>query len=291
MLIMKTTLRMLLIFFLPVFAQAQYLEAGILIGGANYLGDLSNNSSTVYLGETKLAYGAFARYNLTDFWTVRLGLNAGKIAGQDANIKNDAFLRDRNLSFRTNIIEVALTGEYNILGFQPNGLYSPFSPYVFAGVAFTKSTPKARYQGNWVALQPLGTEGQGMPGFGSSYKKSTFSIPFGVGVKYALTDKLNVGLELGARRTFSDYLDDVSGSYVSFPELLAGSGALAAALGNRTGELKGGEPVIVSTGTQRGDKAAADWYFILGVTASYNFLENGLMGNRQHSRGKKGCYN
>jgi len=112
-----------------------------------------------------------------------------------------------------------------------------------------------------------------------------------VGVKYALTDKLNVGLELGARRTFSDYLDDVSGSYVSFPELLAGSGALAAALGNRTGELKGGEPVIVSTGTQRGDKAAADWYFILGVTASYNFLENGLMGNRQHSRGKKGCYN
>jgi opacity protein-like surface antigen len=287
---MKTTLRILLILCLPVFAQAQYLEAGILVGGANYLGDLSNNSSTVYLGETKFTYGAFARYNLTDFWTVRLGLNAGKIAGQDANVRNDAYLRDRNLSFRTNITEVALTGEFNILGFQPNGLYSPFSPYVFAGVAFTKFTPKARYEGNWVDLQPLGTEGQGMPGFSSPYNKSTFAIPFGVGVKYALTDKLNVGLELGARRTFTDYLDDVSGNYVSYPELLAGNGALAAALGNRTGELKGGEPVIVDTGTQRGDKAAADWYFVLGVTVSYNFLENGLMGSRQRSRGKKGCY-
>ena len=287
---MKSILRILLILCLPALSKAQYLEAGILVGGANYLGDLSNNSSTVYLGETKLAYGAFARYNITDFWTVRLGLNSAKIEGQDANIKNDAFLRDRNLSFRTNITEVALTGVYNILGFQPNGLYSPFSPYVFAGAAFTRFTPKTRYQGNWVNLQPLGTEGQGMAGFGSTYNKFTVSIPFGVGVKYALTDKLNLGLEIGARRTFTDYLDDVSGTYVTYPDLLAGNGDLAATLGNRTGELKGGEPVIVDTGTQRGDNASVDWYFILGVTVSYNFLENGLMGSRQRSRSKQGCY-
>ncbi|MFQ5447885.1 MAG: DUF6089 family protein [Saprospiraceae bacterium] len=287
---MKTVIRIFLLLCLPVLSQAQYLDAGILVGGANYLGDLSNNSSTVYLGETKLAYGAFARYNFNDYWAVRLGVNAGKIAGQDANIRNDAFLRDRNLSFRTNLLEVALTGEFNILGYQPNGLYSPLSPYVFAGVAFTNFTPKARFEGNWVELQPLGTEGQGMPGFGSPYKKSTFSIPFGVGVKYALTDKINLGLELGARRSFTDYLDDVSGNYVSYPELLAGNGTLAATLGNRTGELKGGEPVIVETGTRRGDNAAADWYFIAGVTVSYNFMENGLMGSRHRSKSKKGCY-
>ncbi|MAT53374.1 MAG: hypothetical protein CMN32_02755 [Saprospirales bacterium] len=271
-------------------AYSQYLEAGILVGGANYVGDLSNNSSTIYLKETKLAYGGFVRYNINDLFTARLGVTAGKIAGSDANVNNDQFIRERNLSVRTNILEVALIGEFNVLGYQPNGLYSPFSPYLFAGVAMTSFNPKARYQGNWIALQPLGTEGQGMPGFDSKYSKTTFSIPFGVGVKYALTDKLNIGLELGARATFTDYLDDVSGAYVSYPELLDGNGPLAAALGNRTGEYKGTEPVIVETGTQRGDSAKRDWYFVMGLTVSYNFLDNGLMGSRSRSKGRRGCY-
>lgn len=269
---------------------AQYLEAGLLLGGANYLGDLSNNSSTIYLRETKLAYGGFVRYNASDLFAARLGLTAGKVAGSDANVRNDQFIRERNLSFRTNFLEVALIGEFNILGYQPIGLYRPFSPYLFAGVALTNFNPKARYQGNWVELQPLGTEGQGMPGFDSKYKKITFAIPFGIGVKYALNDKFNIGVELAARPTFTDYLDDVSGSYVSYPELLNGNGELAAALGNRTGEYKGTEPVVVPTGTPRGDQSKKDWYFILGLTASYNFIENGLMGSRTRTKRSRGCY-
>ena len=50
-----------------------------------------------------------------------------------------------------------------------------------------------------------------------------------------------------------------------------------------------GEPVTVPTGTQRGDLAELDWYFILGITATYNFLDNGLMGSRGRSRRKAGC--
>lgn len=273
-----------------VASKAQYLEAGLLLGGANYVGDLSNNSSTIYLKETKLAYGGFVRYNINDLLTARLGITTGKIAGSDAHVTNDQFLRERNLSVRTNIMEVELIGEFNILGYQPYGLYSPFSPYLFAGVAMTSFNPKTRYQGNWIALQPLGTEGQGMSGFDGKYSKTTFSIPFGAGVKYALTDKINVGFEIGARPTFTDYLDDVSGAYVSYPELLAGNGSLAATLGNRTGEFKGTEPVIVETGTQRGDSAKRDWYFLMGLTVSYNFLDNGLMGSRSRSKGKRGCY-
>ena len=129
-----------------------------------------------------------------------------------------------------------------------------------------------------------------MAGREDEYSLSAISIPFGIGVKYALSDKINLGLEMGARRTFTDFLDDVSGTYVSYPELLAGNGELAAALGNRTGELmESNEPVIVPTGTQRGDLKGQDWYFILGVTVSYNFLDNGLMGSRGRSRGKSGC--
>ncbi|MCC6726156.1 MAG: hypothetical protein IT258_16735 [Saprospiraceae bacterium] len=83
----------------------------------------------------------------------------------------------------------------------------------------------------------------------------------------------------------------MSGNYVSYPELLAGNGQLAAALGNRTGELTGSEPVVVATGTQRGDSAKKDWYFIMGVTVSYNFLDNGLMGSRKRGGRRAGCYN
>ena len=83
----------------------------------------------------------------------------------------------------------------------------------------------------------------------------------------------------------------MSGDYVSYPELLAGNGDLAAALGNRTGELTiDGEPANVETGVQRGDGAKKDWYFILGLTVSYNFLDTGLMGSRKRGGRRPGCY-
>lgn len=288
---MKNIIRILAIIALPFASQAQHLEAGILFGGTNYVGDLSNNSGNLYLKETKLAAGAMVRQNLNHLLALRFSFNWARVSGQDANVRNDDYIHDRNLSFRSSLLEFGVIGEFNILGYQPYGLARPFSPYVFVGIAGTKFNPKTRYLGNWEELQPLGTEGQGMESFDEPYKTFAFAIPFGVGVKYALTDRINLGLELGARPFFSDYLDDVSGAYVSYPELLAGNGQLAANLGNRTGELtENGEPVIVETGLQRGDSAKKDWYFILGVTVTYNFLDTGLMGSRRRGGKRSGCY-
>ena len=87
---------------------------------------------------------------------------------------------------------------------------------------------------------------------------------------------------------FTDYLDDVSGNYVDFQTLLAGNGELAAALGNRTGEYLGTEPVLGETG-QRGDDKVADWYFLAGLSLSWNFLDNGLVGSRGRSTKRSGC--
>ncbi|MCU0347885.1 MAG: DUF6089 family protein [Saprospiraceae bacterium] len=288
---MKKIIQILAIVGLPFALSAQHLEAGILLGGANYVGDLSNNSGNLYMKETKLAAGAFVRQNFNHLLALRLGFNWARVSGQDANVRNDDYVRNRNLSFRSSILEFSAIGEFNILGYQPYALARPFSPYIFVGVAGAKFNPKARYLGNWEELQPLGTEGQGMTGFNDPYERFTISIPFGIGVKYALTDRINLGLELGARPTLTDYLDDVSGAYVSYPVLLAGNGELAAALGNRTGELtQSGEPAIVETGLQRGDEANKDWYFILGVTVSYNFLDTGLMGSRRRGGRRAGCY-
>ncbi|MBX2877527.1 MAG: outer membrane beta-barrel protein [Saprospiraceae bacterium] len=286
---MKSLFPLLALFFLQTALNAQYFEVGVLGGGGNYQGDLSNNSSTVYLGQTHFAGGVFGRYNANDFLSVRLGFNYTTLSGADANAPVGVF-RDRNLHFQTDIYEAALIGEFNILRYQPYNLANPFSPYLFGGIAFFTFNPKAEYQGDLVALQPLGTEGQGMPDRPDPYQTQQFAIPFGFGLKYALNDHWNLGIELGFRKTFTDYIDDVSSTYVSYNDLLASNGELAAALANRQGELLGSDPVIVPTGTQRGDGKTTDTYFILGLTVSYNFIDNGLVGSRGRSgRRRSGC--
>ncbi len=288
---MKKIVQILTLSLLPFIGISQHFEAGLLIGATNYLGDLSNNSGSLYLSETKPAFGVLAKYNFNHLLAIRAGANYTWVAGRDANVKNDDFVRMRNLSFRSSILEFSLIGEINLPGYQPYALSMPLSPYLFGGISFFSYKPRTRYQGNWVNLQPLGTEGQGMTGRDAKYSLSDIAIPFGIGVKYALTDKINLGLELGARRTLTDYLDDVGGNYVTYPDLLAGNGQMAANLGNRTGELlETNEPVVVETGTQRGDLKGQDWYFILGATVTYNFMDNGLMGSRGRGKRKAGCY-
>jgi len=284
--------RLLLIFTIifPSFIFAQYTEVGIFLGASNYIGELSNDNSTLYWNETKPAFGILGRYNLNEKISVKGGLNYGWISGDDANTANQS-IRERNLSFKSRLLELSLTGEWNFMGYEPYGLKKPFSPYLFGGVALTSFNPKAQFEGETVALSPLGTEGQGISGFESPYSKTIIAIPLGFGVKWAINDAMNVGFEAGARLTFSDYLDDVGGFYADQAELLAGNGELAAALGNRTGELFGGDPVLVAPGTLRGNPDTNDWYFTAGIFFSYNFLDNGLVGIRKKiKRGIKGCY-
>jgi opacity protein-like surface antigen len=287
---MNNFLRILALALLPSALSAQFLEAGIMVGASNYLGDLSKNSATVYLRETKPAFGLLARYNFNDLFAARLGFAYASVSGRDANVKSDDYIRKRNLSFKSNVLELSLIGEVNLPGYQPYGLARPFSPYIFGGISVFKFNPRTRYQGNWEELQPLGTEGQGLSAYPEreEYSQVSLAVPVGLGVKYALSDQITLGLELGTRVTFTDYLDDVSGTYVAYPELVE-NGELAAALGNRTGELAGGEPVIVPTGTQRGDKTPRDLFFILGATVTYNFIDNGLMGSRKRGLRRAGC--
>jgi hypothetical protein len=268
--------------------QAQYLEAGGMVGLSNYRGDLSNNSVSIYMKETGISAGAFGSYHFNDLLALRLGAMFATISGNDANAPSEA-IRSRNLSFRSMLVEGSLAVEFYIPGFQPYNLAKPLSPYLFAGLSGAWFNPQTDYQGERVSLRNLGTEGQGIPGFGSRYSSVAFAIPFGFGVKFAVTDLYNVGIELGLRRSFSDYLDDVSGAYAPYEVLLAGNGPLAAALGNRTGEFMGSEPVSVPPGTPRGDQARGDWYYILGITLSRNFIDNGLVGSRGRNRRKAGC--
>jgi len=271
----------LITFFPAKNAHAQF-ELGVLGGISTYTGDIAKQNTFFSTGDYNAAFGGFARYTFHPLIAARVGFNYSNLSGTDAKSTDGARFQ-RNLSFKTKLYEISLIGEFNILGYQPYNLVRPWSPYLFAGVAGFVFNPQAELDGVFYDLQPLGTEGQGLEGNEAPYKLTQFSIPAGMGIKYAINDQWNLGLELGGRKTFTDYIDDISRSYVADEILLINKGEVAAALANRTGEVQTG-------GGARGSYENDDWYFIGGLTISYNFTDNGLVGSRNRKRGgKKGC--
>lgn len=272
--------------------QAQHVDAGLLLGTSTYQGDLSPETVNSIVQELNPAGGLFVRYNLNDFFAAKLSGTYGQLSGSDENFPEDDRQRLRNLSFKSYLLEVGLTAEFNILGYQPYALQRIFSPYLFGGMAYYQYNPKALYEGEWVELQRLGTEGQGLAIYPERklYSLSQFAIPFGVGVKFAINDSWNLGLEVGSRLLFNDYIDDVSLSYPDPVELLAARGELALALSDR--RLHDDPASTTSTETiGRGNDKARDWYYIVGLSISYNFLDNGLVGSRNRRKGgKNGCF-
>ncbi|MFT5383941.1 MAG: opacity protein-like surface antigen [Saprospiraceae bacterium] len=270
---------LLFIMIIPFLLQAQYKEIGLIAGTSNYQGDLSPADLSNSLDRTHASFGAFGRYNMNNHVSVKLGITYGTISGDDVDNNYS-----RNLSFKSDLLDVSITGEFNVLGYQPYALERVFSPYLFAGIGIVHFNPRTQYEGEWVELQPLGTEGQGSSAeFGSKYGLTQVVIPFGGGLKYAINDSWNLGLELGIRKTFTDYLDDVSNRYVDEDLLLQNNGELAVALANRSGEP-------IPAGRQRGNPDAKDWYIFTGFSVSYNFLDNGLVGSRSRGRKNSGCF-
>lgn len=273
----------------PILLNAQDSEVGLIFGTSGYSGDLTPNTNYLSTGQEHASLGIFLRKDLNRYTAVRGTFTYGKISGDDAR-SNIEDIQNRNLSFQSNLLELSLVGEFNPLGTNSTG--RRLQPYLYGGIAVFHFNPEANYNGQLVKLQPLGTEGQGMEGFDKPYKLTQISIPLGAGVKYQITDRINLGVDVGVRKTFTDYLDDVSGSYVNYNDLLAGNGRVAAALGNRSGELnpEGNIPAIVPTGTQRGNSPKDDWYFTAGVTIGYKFSARTRNYKGRNPTGKEfGC--
>ncbi len=268
-------------FLMSGFLSAQYFEAGVMGGVSVYRGDLSPNNFFRNFELVRPAAGIFARYNVNDFFSTKFQFNYTILSGSD-----ELEGRVRNLAFNSNIFEFGFTGEFNILGYQPYNLYRPFSPYLFAGINFFSFNPTATINGTKYDLQPLGTEGQGLAAYPGKtpYSRFQVAIPLGIGAKYAINDTWNIGLEIGYRLAFTDYIDDVSTTYPDLDLLLVERGEAAVIASNRTG-------TEIPEGVQRGNPQNNDGFLIIGISVSYNFIDNGLVGSRgRRSRGR-GCYN
>lgn len=244
-------------------------EVGVNLGWSTYLGDLQPKN--INQSQPGFALGASFRQYFSDRISAKLFANFARLTASDYKSGSYELYNYRNLSFRSDVKEVGIQAEIAILRFDKTNPYNDddknyynLTPYVFGGFNGFYFNPKALYKDKWVALQPLTTEGV-------SYNKFSFAIPFGIGVKYQATEKIVVGIEAGARKTFTDYLDDVSGTYPDMNVLMADKGQLAVDLSWRADE-KNSKPknYLPAEGTKRGDPSDKDWYTIAQFTLSYN---------------------
>lgn len=253
----------------PIKLSAKNAEIGIFIGGSYYTGDL--NPSGHFNRFTRPAVGGLYRVNFNPRFSAKAIASYGLLEADDAYSRNEAH-RNRNLSFKSKIIEFAVEGEFNFLSYATGSKkLATTTPYVFAGVAVYHFNPLGLLGNRWIALQPIGTEGQGSA-FTSdkAYSLTQFSIPFGVGVKINTAKRIGINFEWGLRKTFTDYLDDVSGKYVD-PYLLGSEkGPVAVALADKSLTQEGGS----NTGRQRGNPFTKDWYAFAGVIITFKMKGN-----------------
>jgi hypothetical protein len=261
-------------------ARGQSLEAGGFFGIAHYMGDLQQADIEVL--EMRKAQGIFARLNFPKFVSLNAHLYYGELSGNDAKYGTLELVRQRNLSFRSSVWELGLQAEVNYLTFGPPD--RPLaSPYLFGGISGFYFNPRAYYQGEWVDLQPLGTEGQNLPDAPvARYNRLQIALPVGIGLKLHPTPRLNIGFELGIRKTFTDYIDDVSGNYPDI-NLLKELNPMAAALSYRTPEVVG-HSMPNPSGTARGNNQYWDMYFFSGITLSYVITKWNCIGGVWHKK-------
>ncbi|MEO7769282.1 MAG: DUF6089 family protein [Ferruginibacter sp.] len=262
------------------FAKAQKIHLTFFGGISNYQGDLQPKKYTFQQANFAVGFGAL--YEITQKLYIRGNITFASVTGDD---KFNGIYLNRNLSFSSPITDVHLGLEYDLL----NSYEKSLAPFIFAGISgfhFNPSTIDTL--GAKAYLQPLGTEGQGFFMGRTKYHLTQLSIPFGGGIKLSLTDNVRVRLEIGFRKTFTDYLDDVSSTYADPVLLLQNNGQQAVDLAFRGDELKGSATVYPNTNSRRGNPKSGDWYYFTGIGVSFRLSPMFDTGNGPGKK-KSGC--
>ncbi|MFN8250542.1 MAG: DUF6089 family protein [Ferruginibacter sp.] len=244
-------------------------EFGFTAGAAHYFGDLNTRAA---LNRPKPAVGAFFRKQFGNYVGLRVSAHFAQLGYSDIYSKNQ-YQKQRNLSFNSNIWEVALQGDFNFFRFIPGDPDYLFTPYVTIGAGAFTYDPYAYLNGEKHFLRSMGTEGQNIGYQGrKQYNTMAFCFPIGAGLKYNISEKMNISFEIAQRFTTTDYLDDVSTTYIGagrFGVLANGDPTTARLLQDRSYELDPNN-VIGVEGRQRGWSKQKDQYIFAEIGISFN---------------------
>lgn len=244
-----------------------YFRVGASIGAMNYQGDLAGSINSIVF--TQPAFGVTASYHFSPHWSFRGSLIQGWITADDAKGATPS-VKARNLSFRSSITELNAQLVLDLLPTVRSYRHRPnATPYLFGGLGLFVFNPKAQLNGQWIELQPLGTEGQFLPDpnneYTDPYSLVQVTVPFGAGVRFKINDIINLELESGLRMTFTDYLDDVSTNYPDLNDLRAQNPTAALLSLRDPGQSTGAD----FSGRIRGNPLSNDWYAYSAVTVSF----------------------
>lgn len=257
------------------YAQGSYElqgEFGLTAGVAHYFGDINTRAG---VNRPKPAIGIFYKKQFNNYLGVRLSAHYAQLGYSDIYSKN-SYQKSRNLSFNTDIFEVALQGDFNFFKFVPGDPDYTFTPYVTLGVGLFSYNPYAYLDNKKVYLRPLGTEGQNISYVDATtgktrkpYGSMAVCFPIGAGIKYNISENVNFSVQIAHRLTLTDYLDDVSTTFIGadkFP-VLNGQPSTAGIMQDRSFETG---PRIGVEGRQRGFSKQRDQYIIAEVGISFS---------------------
>ncbi|MBU0764596.1 MAG: outer membrane beta-barrel protein [Bacteroidetes bacterium] len=269
------------------------------IGATNLLGELggADQIGTDYVKDLEFAMSRplgqiGLRYKILENVAVKGAFTAGMLKGDDKTTL-EYHRNNRNLHFRSMIYEFGLQLEYSIIREKEGHRYRLrkvrgikgylTNTYFFAGIGGFYFNPKAKWDavggdGKWHALQPIGTEGQGMVPTRKKYSRLQVCIPVGFGFKYGLNRRWTVGLEYGLRKTFTDYIDDVSSTYYDNDLLRQAKGDMAADLADPSLSRQSEIYNMTGPNQQRGDSKDKDAYMFLVLSFTYKMktARNGM---------------
>ncbi len=275
---MKMQVILRLYFCIPIFLfigfcslQGQAIYTKLHLGAMYYHGDLTPRTIGLSTGPGKFSYGITLGRNIVDWASINARFMKGSLTGDD-RYSLDETRKSRNLNFTTPIYEFGIYTDLKVNKILKVLDKYKVRLYITAGLNFFRFNPMTTYKGKVVELQPLGTEGQNIWGNNrKSYSLTAISRPIGMTVEFDVTKNVSIGIEVAPRKTYTDYLDDVSGSYVNYDEMMAVGNYLGAQLSNRTGEYFGTDNIRVATGTVRGNPNQNDWYTHFGFYIKYTF--------------------
>ena len=245
-------------------------EVGLILGTSYYLGDLN----TTHFNQSSATAGLVIRKNIDKRFVYKAEVIYLNIKS-DERQSSDTIALNRGLHFRSPIYELSGQIEFNFLPYQSGNPLYTWTPFVYTGISIFSFNPQAEnINGEWVDLQELGTEGQGTTtefngNTRSKYSLIQFAIPIGGGLKIAVNENFNIVLEYGARKTFTDYLDDVSTTYAG-PNI---NGSWPVEMSDLAQQMSDPNGTHVKD-EQRGNPDKKDWYSFAGITLSFKLNNN-----------------
>lgn len=291
----------LILLSLPLVSQVKKKYKYELLGGigpSGFLGDIggSKRSGTHFIDDynflsTRYCINAGMRYKPEPKLAVKVMLNFAMVSGNDS-LSDNLYRRNRNINFRSPIIELSVQGEYylnsdinaktlySLVGLKTKKKRKRWAVYVFGGIGLFYYNPqeKLNVDENWYSVRKYHVEGQGLPGGSKQFSNYSIAIPIGLGYRQVLDKKWSIGVEFGFRKTFTDYIDGVSGNYYNSVKLTQAYGTTAASLADpNLGKIDG----ATNTGQERGNSKYKDSYMFFTVNVGYM-----LKGKQHRTRAK-----